>query len=90
MGARAAEYKFGVRADKYKFGVSIGKYKLGARAGGRETQTPVIKSNVKTSVTIYIHSTTYIHVKLYLRHDLYSCKPIFTSALMIWLEGSWL
>ena len=35
----------------------------------------VIKSNIKTSVTTYIHATTYIHV-----------KPIFTQALMIWLE----
>ena len=35
----------------------------------------VIKSNVKTSVTTYIHATTYIHV-----------KPIFTQALMVWLE----
>ena len=35
----------------------------------------VIKSNGKTSVTTYIHATTYIHV-----------KPIFTQALMVWLE----
>ena len=34
----------------------------------------VIKRNVKTSVTTYIHATTYIHV-----------KPILTQAL-IWLE----
>ena len=31
-------------------------------------------SNVKTSVTTYIHATTYIHV-----------KPIFTQVLIIWL-----
>ena len=37
----------------------------------------VIKSNIKTSVTTYIHATTYIHV-----------KPIFTQALMIWLQFS--
>ena len=37
----------------------------------------VIKSNAKTSVTTYIHATTYIQV-----------KPIFTQALMIWLQLS--
>ena len=34
----------------------------------------VIKSNVKTSVTTYIHATTNIHI-----------KHRFTQALMIWL-----
>ena len=36
----------------------------------------VVKSNVKTSATNYIHATTHIQV-----------KPIFMQALMIWFDS---
>ena len=37
------KHKVGARAGKYKFGARAGKHKVGARAraGSRETQTPL-------------------------------------------------